>query len=71
MKIKLEKHGNYFDISSRIMISLASVKFSHVSQNQNVIFSTFIHFGNLLPLHCLQNNGIVYSTSTSISIDSG
>ena len=70
MKFEKEKRGNYSAISSRIMISSASEKFPHFSQSQSVTFSDFIHLGNLLLLHCLQNSGIVYLTSTSISTDS-
>jgi hypothetical protein len=51
------------------MISSASEKFPHFSQSQSVTFSAFIHFGNLLLLHCLQNSGIVYHVSTPISTD--
>jgi len=65
----LEKRGNYSDTSSRIMTSSASTKFLQVSQIQSVIFSAVIHLGNLRLLHCLQNSGIVYCTSTSISTD--
>jgi len=62
-----QKKKYIYSDKSRVMVSLSSTKFLHFSHCQRVTFSAFIHFGNLLPLHFLQNRDIVYHISTSIS----
>jgi len=56
-------------VSSRTITSSGSTKFLHFSQSHNVIFSADWNIGNLLSLHCLQNNGMIFCISASISIN--